>query len=96
MLDPNYFLIHLVIVILSIILSYIIYKYLNNDLIDISKIVKNDIENFTQLNSDIFDDETSYPVLEINTKTIQNKFDEYSNKEDNINKRFRNLKIYNR
>ena len=63
MLDPKFFLIHLVIIILSIILSYIIYRYLNYDLIDISKIIKNDIENFTQLNTHIFNDETAYPIL---------------------------------
>jgi hypothetical protein len=95
MLDPKFFLIHLVIIILSIILSYIIYRYLNYDLIDISKIIKNDIENFTQLNTHIFNDETAYPILEGNTKIIQDKLDEFSNK-DEFNKELRRLQVYNR
>tara|TARA_B110000444_G_C18833175_1_gene594383 strand:- start:2353 stop:2643 length:291 start_codon:yes stop_codon:yes gene_type:complete len=95
MLVPNYFLIHLVIIILSIIISYIIYRYLKYDLIDISKFVKNDIENFTQLNTDIFNDETAYPILEGNTKIIQDKLDEFSNK-DGIDEELRRLQVYNR
>ncbi|MDB4614034.1 hypothetical protein OAH43_00720 [bacterium] len=95
MLTPNYFLIHLVIIVLSIILSYIIYRYLKYDLIDISKFVKNDIENFTQLSTDIFNDETAYPILENITKEIQSEFDKYSNK-DTIDEELRRLQVYNR
>lgn len=97
MLDHYYILIHLVILILSIILSYIIYRYLKYDLIDISKFVKNDIEKFTvqQFNEDIFNDETAYPILEDNTKIIQDKFDEYLNK-DTIDEELERLQIYNR
>jgi len=95
MLVPNYFLIHLVIIILSIIISYIIYRYLKYDLIDISKFVKNDIENFTQLSTDIFNDETAYPILEDITKEIQSEFDKYSNK-DTIDEELRRLQVYNR
>jgi len=95
MLAPNYFLIHLVIIVLSIILSYIIYRYLKYDLIDISKFVKNDIENFTQLSTDIFNDETAYPILEDITKEIQSEFDKYSNK-DTIDEELRRLQVYNR
>jgi len=95
MLTPNYFLIHLVIIVLSIILSYIIYRYLKYDLIDISKFVKNDIENFTQLSTDIFNDETAYPILEDITKEIQSEFDKYSNK-DTIDEELRRLQVYNR
>ena len=95
MLAPNYFLIHLVIIVLSIILSYIIYRYLKYDLIDISKFVKNDIENFTQLSTDIFNDETAYPILEDFTKEIQSEFDKYSNK-DTIDEELRRLQVYNR
>tara|TARA_B110000259_G_scaffold187494_1_gene241918 strand:+ start:5048 stop:5341 length:294 start_codon:yes stop_codon:yes gene_type:complete len=96
MLVHNYFLIHLVIIILSIILSYIIYRNLNYDLIDISKIIKNDIENFTQLNTDIFNDETAYPISEANTETIQNRRDELFNKKDEFDKELIRLQIYNR
>tara|TARA_B000000477_G_scaffold124565_1_gene132679 strand:+ start:4069 stop:4359 length:291 start_codon:yes stop_codon:yes gene_type:complete len=95
MLAPNYFLIHLVIIILSIVLSYIIYRYLKYDLIDISKIVKNDIENFTQFSTDIFNDETAYPILEDITKEIQTEFDKYSNK-DTIDEELTRLQVYNR
>ena len=95
MLATNYFLIHLVIIVLSIILSYIIYRYLKYDLIDISKFVKNDIENFTQLSTDIFNDETAYPILEDITKEIQSEFDKYSNK-DTIDEELRRLQVYNR
>ena len=95
MLEHNYILIHLVIIILSIILSYIIYRYLKYDLIDISKFVKNDIEKFTSphLNEDIFNDETAYPILD--TKIIQDKLDEYLNK-DTIDEELERLQVYNR
>ena len=113
MLEHNYILIHLVIVILSIILSYIIYRYLKYDLIDISKFVKNDIEKFTSphlinedmfindetaypINEDMFiNDETAYPILEDNTKIIQDKLDEYLNK-DTIDEELERLQVYNR
>tara|TARA_Y100000389_G_scaffold15025_1_gene13290 strand:+ start:7547 stop:7840 length:294 start_codon:yes stop_codon:yes gene_type:complete len=96
MLAPNYILIHLVIVILSIVLSYIIYRYLKYDLIDISKFVKNDIENFTQsINTDMFHDETAYPILEDITNKIQTKYDKYFNK-DTIDEELRRLQVYNR
>lgn len=82
MLLTNGFMIHLIIIIVSIILSYLLYKYLNNDLIDISKFVKNDIEKFTSFNvdnfnADIFNDETAYPILENITKDITNKKEEF-------------------
>lgn len=97
MLTHNYFLIHLVIVILSIILSYITYRYLKYDLIDISKFVKNDIENFTiqQFNADTFNDQTVYPILEGITDEIQREIDKYSNK-DTIYEQLRRLELYNR
>ena len=96
MLTHNYFLIHLVIIILSIIISYIIYRYLKYDLIDISKFIKNDIENFTQLNTHIFNDETAYPILENNTERIQDRYDELSNKKDEFDTELIRLQIYNR
>jgi len=95
MFNTNSFLIHLIIIISSIILSYIIYRYLNYDLIDISKIFKNDIEKFTQLDDTIFTDETAYPILEANTQDIQQKINNYLNK-DKIDKELDRLKIYNR
>jgi hypothetical protein len=72
MLLTDGFMIHLIIIIVSIILSYLLYKYLNNDLIDISKFVKNDIEKFTNFNTDIFNDETAHPTLVDDTKDITN------------------------
>ena len=69
--------IQLIIIIVSVILSYLLYKYLNNDLIDISKLVKNDIEKFTNFNADIFNDETAYPILEDITIDITNKKNEF-------------------
>jgi len=97
MLERNYFLIHLVIVILSIILSYITYRYLNYDLIDISKFVKNDIENFTiQLDLDYFVDEESYSVFKTDAKMIQDKIDASLSKDTFIRKEFERVNIYNR
>lgn len=73
MLLTNGFVIHLVIMIISLILSYVLYKYLNNNLIDISKLVKNDVEKFTDpyLNADMFSDETAYPILESETSLLE-------------------------
>lgn len=76
MLLTDGFVINILIIFLSIILAYIIYIYLNNDLIDINKLVINDIEKFTDtdiINADIFIDETIYPKLESYTTTIENQ-----------------------
>lgn len=88
MLLTDGFMIHLIILIVSVILSYLLYKYLNNDLIDMAKLVKNDIEKFTNFNADMFSDETAYPILENNILDIENKKDEYSigEKQDEINR----------
>jgi hypothetical protein len=99
MLDPKFFLIHLVIIILSIILSYIIYRYLNYDLIDISKIIKNDIEKFTnsqlsEFDANIFSDETIYPILETNSDDINSAINHAT--DNNIVNRLNRLKIYTR
>jgi len=53
MLLTDGFVIQLIVIIISVILSYLLYKYLNNDLIDITKLVKNDVEKFTNLNADM-------------------------------------------
>jgi hypothetical protein len=73
MLLTNGFVIHLVIMIISLILSYVLYKYLNNNLIDISKLVKNDVEKFTDsyLNADMFSDPTAYGILESETSLLE-------------------------
>lgn len=81
MLLTDGFMIHLIILIVSVILSYLLYKYLNNDLIDMAKLVKNDIEKFTNFNADMFSDETAYPILENNINILQNKKDEFSIRE---------------
>lgn len=73
MLLADGFMIHLIIIIVSVILSYLLYKYLNNDLIDLNKLVKNDIEKFTNLTANMFSDETVYSILENNTIDITNK-----------------------
>ena len=89
MLLTDGFMIHLIILIVSVVLSYLLYKYLNNDLIDISKLVKNDIEKFTNFNADIFSDETAYPILENNTLDITNKKKDFlitKEKQDEINR----------
>lgn len=78
MLLTDGFMIHSIILIVSVVLSYLLYKYLNNDLIDISKLVKNDIEKFTNFNADMFSDETAYPILEKNTLNITNIKNEFS------------------
>lgn len=75
MLLADGFMIYLIIIIVSVILSYLLYKYLNNDLIDLNKLVKNDIEKFTNLSADMFSDETEYSTLETNTTDITNKKD---------------------
>tara|TARA_B110000093_G_scaffold139170_1_gene149440 strand:- start:51 stop:356 length:306 start_codon:yes stop_codon:yes gene_type:complete len=96
MLDPKFFLIHLVIIILSIILSYIIYRYLNYDLIDISKIIKNDIEKFTisqqsvEFDNNTFSDETAYPILKKYSDEIASAIN------NNIVDEYDRLKIYTR
>lgn len=74
MLLTNGFVIHLVIMIISVIFSYVLYKYLNNNLIDISKLVKNDVEKFTDLlNADMFTDEERYNLLENATTILEDK-----------------------
>ena len=81
--------------------SYIIYKYLEYDLIDINIISKNDIETFTQgfqLDSSYFNDNTKFSVLENEKNAIieeKTKYiQDYSNNE--YNKKISNLNIYNR
>lgn len=73
MLLTNGFVIHLVIMIISLILSYVLYKYLNNNLIDISKLVKNDVEKFTDsyLNADMFSGQAAYVILESETSILE-------------------------
>lgn len=41
-------LINVAIIILSMLVSYLVYRYLDYDLIDINKLLKNDIEKFDQ------------------------------------------------
>lgn len=95
MLLTNSFIIQLLIIIISVILSYLLYKYLNNDLIQISKLLKNDIEKFTNFNADIFNDETIYPILENNTNILKKKNNDYQFTKE-INDELKRLKMYMR
>lgn len=94
-------LIHLIIIILSITSSYIIYKYLEYDLIDINIISKNDIETFTQvfqLDSSYFNDNTTFSILEDEKNAIIDEKTEYMRNYSNneYDNKISNLNIYNR
>ena len=96
MLLTNGFVIHLVIMIISVIFSYVLYKYLNNNLIDISKLVKNDVEKFTNLlNADMFTDEETYNLLENARTILQDKKDTHLITTE-MNDELRRLKTYMR
>lgn len=96
MLLTDGFVIQLIVIIISVILSYLVYKYLNNDLIDIAKLVKNDVEKFTNLNADMFSDQTAYPILENTTNTLNNKKDEYQITKEMYDEELKELKMYMR
>ena len=95
MLLTDGFVIQLIVIIISVILSYLLYKYLNNDLIDITKLVKNDVEKFTNFNADMFSDQTVYSILENTTNTLNNKKDEYQITKE-IDDELKRLKMYMR
>lgn len=95
MLLTDGFVIQLIVIIISVILSYLLYKYLNNDLIDITKLVKNDVEKFTNFNADMFSDETAYPILENTTNILNDIKDEYQITEQMDNE-LKRLQMYMR